>query len=308
LGAQGVPLLDNGDELQALFVEGAQAFGLRAQGGVLFRIIAVRQARKVGLHARSLAFRLLHVALDGGQAAQFDLQRVRLLQVGLERVQLSLHALLRLRVIHRNLVQLAFQLALLALEGVHLAQFGLQLAQVRLLFGKVLLELVACVLLLGELLAQGVRLRRLLLERVQLRAQGAQLAFGSAGFLSRGCQHRVVGVAERLPAGGTLARFAQRFELLHACALLLQGRLQAAQLGFHLHAPLAPRFENALQSSFGFEAGALELLEVALGLLHCMRQRIARLCLRLKVLQLRVNRLQLRLESGALGGLLSDLA
>jgi hypothetical protein len=90
-----------------------------------------------------------------------------------------------------------------------LAQFGLQLAQVRLQFGKLLLGIIARLLLLGELFAQGARLCRFLLERVQLLAQGAQLAFGRARLLLRVCQHSVIGVAERLPAGGALARFAQ---------------------------------------------------------------------------------------------------
>jgi len=127
VGAQGVPLLDNRRELQALFVQRAQLLGLRAQGGVLVGVVAVGQAVQLALDALRLALGLRQFALDGGQAAQFALERVRLLQGGLQGVQFGLGALLRFGVVGRDLRKTLFQVALLALQRGALAQFGVQL-------------------------------------------------------------------------------------------------------------------------------------------------------------------------------------
>jgi hypothetical protein len=77
--------------------------------------------------------------------------------------------------------------------------------------------------------------------------------------------------------------------LLHARALLLQSRLQAALFSFRLRTLLVPRLECALQFGFGLGAGALVCLERGVSLLGFACKRVAHPRLRLQVLQLRLD-------------------
>jgi len=214
--------------LQALFVQWAQLLDLSAQGGVLVGVVAVGQAVNLALDALNFALGLLQVVLNRGQAAQFAFERVRLLQGRLQGVQFGLDTLLRFRVVGRDLGKALLKVALLVFQRRDLAQFGVQLAQACLQFGKLALGVVAHLLLLCELPAQGADGVWLLLQRAPLLAQGTQLVLGRLRFLLCGGQHALIGVPQWLPAGGALARLAQRLELLHARALLLQARLQGA--------------------------------------------------------------------------------
>jgi hypothetical protein len=139
-------------------------------------------------------------------------------------------------------------------------------------------------------------------------AQGAQLALGRLRLLLRGGQHALVGVAQRLPAGGALARLAQRLELLHARTLLLESRLQGAACGVEVGALLAPRLQGSLQFGVGLGALGLTRLQVGFGVLRLLRLRVAFGGFCLQALELLAHSLQARLDTGALGGLAGDLA
>jgi hypothetical protein len=96
--------------------------------------------------------------------------------------------------------------------------------------------------------------------------------------------------------------------LLHARALLLQARLQGAQLRVEVGALLAPFGLGALQVGFGLGAGALTRLQLSFGVLRLAGACVAFGRPRVQSLQLLAHGVQLRFEAGALGGLAGDLA
>lgn len=214
--------------------------GFLLNGVVIVGVVARREGVYLLLQVGDSLFRLAQVALNRVQAAQLDLQAMRVLHLRLERVEFGLEALLLVWVVFGDAAQLALQVADLVLQFGGLLKFLLQLLELSVVLGVLALRCIALLLKVSELCAQLPDSLRFLLELLDTRAQGAELFRGFLRFGLGALEDFMIGVAERLFACGANAVFTEFLQLLDALALLFECGVQGAGFGFGVGALLVP--------------------------------------------------------------------